>query len=212
MLKQIKGKWVLVSRKTQRPLAYYRGEGKPSEEWVRKQEARIQAFKQMNEAAYMGNLGIHELINFHSKANEQQKKQLQQHIKDKNHQKFKELIKDVTGVKLHDIVKEDFFNLDKAASPILHPFRYRKAADDLRKVLDKKRGEKRHDKLYYASVVAQQHPHVDPKKLLKHVGEEVKPDILPKAGAGQDGTEELVKTYMKDTPGQSLKKFKDYIK
>jgi hypothetical protein len=49
-------------------------------------------------------------------------------------------------------------------------------------------------------------------KLKKIVNEEIKPDILPKAGAGQDGTDELVKTYMKDTPGQNFKKFKDYIK
>jgi len=45
MLKQVNGKWALVSRKTLRPLAYYKGEGKPSEEWVAKQERRIAAFK-----------------------------------------------------------------------------------------------------------------------------------------------------------------------
>lgn len=49
-------------------------------------------------------------------------------------------------------------------------------------------------------------------KYLEKVNEEIKPDILPKAGAGQDGTDELAKTYMKDTPGQNFKKFKDYIK
>lgn len=49
MLKQVDGKWALVSKKTQRPLAYYRGEGKPSDEWVSKQESRIQMFKSMNE-------------------------------------------------------------------------------------------------------------------------------------------------------------------
>jgi len=49
-------------------------------------------------------------------------------------------------------------------------------------------------------------------KLHKSMHEENKSDILPKAGAGQDGTDELVKTYMKDTPGQNFKKFKDYIK
>ena len=92
MLKQVNGKWALVSKKTQRPLAYYKGEGKPSNEWVAKQERRIQFFK--------------------------------------------------------------------------HGF-----------------------------------------------GESVtSPDILPKAGAGAWGTTELVKTYIKDTPGQDFKKFKDYIK
>ena len=91
MLKQVNGRWALVSKKTQRPLAYYKGEGKPSDEWVAKQERRIQFFK--------------------------------------------------------------------------HGF-----------------------------------------------GEESKPDILPKAGAGAWGTTELAKTYIKDTPGQDFKKFKDYIK
>lgn len=45
MLKQVDGKWALLSKKTRRPLAYYRGEGKPSQEWVDKQERRIQSFK-----------------------------------------------------------------------------------------------------------------------------------------------------------------------
>lgn len=49
-------------------------------------------------------------------------------------------------------------------------------------------------------------------KLHKSVMEEISPDILPKAGAGQDGTDELVKTYINDTPGQSLKSFKEYTK
>jgi hypothetical protein len=49
-------------------------------------------------------------------------------------------------------------------------------------------------------------------KLHKSVNEEVKPDILPKSGAGQEGTGELVNTYMNDTPGQGLKKFKDFRK
>jgi len=44
------------------------------------------------------------------------------------------------------------------------------------------------------------------------------PDILPKSGAGQDGTDELRKTYQKDTPGQQVKEprkiasFKTYKK
>ena len=40
--------------------------------------------------------------------------------------------------------------------------------------------------------------------------ESVSPDILPKAGAGQDGTDTLANTYKNDTPGQGLKSFKDY--
>ena len=45
MLQQVDGKWALVSKKTKRPLAYYKGEGKPSDEWVADQERRIQYFK-----------------------------------------------------------------------------------------------------------------------------------------------------------------------
>jgi len=56
--------------------------------------------------------------------------------------------------------------------------------------------------------------HVTGVKLHKSVNEDKKspnPDILPKAGAGQDGTAELVNTYMRDTPGyKKLKRFKDY--
>lgn len=40
-------------------------------------------------------------------------------------------------------------------------------------------------------------------------------DILPKAGAGQEGTDKLVKTYKNDTPGQSEAKidsFNDFVK
>lgn len=49
-------------------------------------------------------------------------------------------------------------------------------------------------------------------KLHKSVMEEVKPDILPKAGAGQWGTNELANNYKKATPGQTITSFKDYTK
>lgn len=45
MLKQVDGKWAFVSRKSGKVLAYYKGEGKPSDEWVAKQERRVQYFK-----------------------------------------------------------------------------------------------------------------------------------------------------------------------
>jgi hypothetical protein len=102
---------------------------------------------ELQEAAYAGNIGIMELIKFQKKASQKQKDMLQLHIQNKQHEKMRKLVADVTGVKLQKIVNE-----------------------------------------------------------------EIKPDILPKAGAGQDGTDTLVKTYMKDTPGQSYKKFRDYIK
>lgn len=157
MLKQVDGKWALVSKKTQRPLAYYRGEGKPSEEWVAKQERRVQFFKHglgesvvdyLTEASYVGNIGIMELVKFHKIASEKQKNLLQSLISKKNNKDAWKLVQDVTGVKLH-----------------------------------------------------------------KSVNEAISPDILPKSGAGQDGTKTLVQSYMNDTPGQTKKKvksFKDY--
>ena len=63
--------------------------------------------KKMNEAAYAGNLGFEELVKFHSKATPQQKKELSSHIKNKKHNEFRDLIHNVTGVKLHKSVNED---------------------------------------------------------------------------------------------------------
>jgi hypothetical protein len=47
VLKQVDGQWALVSKKAGKPLAYYKGEGKPSDDWIAKQERRIQYFKSM---------------------------------------------------------------------------------------------------------------------------------------------------------------------
>ncbi len=146
MLKLVKGKWALVSKKTQRPLAYYKGSGKPSDEWVAKQERRIQFFK---EASYAGNIGIMELVKFYQKASKEEKKKFDFHMKNKQSREAWQIVQDVTGVKLHKSVHEE------KKSP--------------------------------------------------------NPDVLPKSGAGAWGTDELVKTYMKDTPGQ-LKSFREWKK
>ena len=50
------------------------------------------------------------------------------------------------------------------------------------------------------------------KKRLNEEKKSPHPDILPVSGAGQDGTDTLVRTYINDTPGQGLKSFKDYRK
>jgi len=50
MLKKIDGKWAIVSKKSNKPLAYYKGTGKPDEEWVKEQEKRIQYFKNKKES------------------------------------------------------------------------------------------------------------------------------------------------------------------
>ena len=107
--------------------------------WVRN------LLEQLDEASYAGNIGMMELVKFHSKASPKDKSMLQSHIKNKKHKEAWKLVQDVTGEKLH-----------------------------------------------------------------KSVHEEVKPDILPKAGAGQWGTDELANSYRKDTPGQNITKFKDF--
>jgi hypothetical protein len=157
MLVQKDGKWVFVSRKTRRPLAYYRGEGKPSDEWVAKQERRVQYFKHLGES----------LEDFYSKKNPPPMFHVVRnyyHLTDK-------------GYKEHEIINH--FN---------KTFGMKLKKGDIEKHIVKN------------------------IQTFKKIKEEVKPDILPKSGAGQDGTDELVKTYMKDTPGQSYKRFKDYIK
>jgi len=46
VLKQVDGKWALVSKKDpNKVLQYYKGDGKPSQEWVDGVENRIQYFK-----------------------------------------------------------------------------------------------------------------------------------------------------------------------
>ena len=53
MLKKIDGKWALVSKKTNKPLVYYKGVGKPDDEWVKEHEKRIQFFKHKGEVKIM---------------------------------------------------------------------------------------------------------------------------------------------------------------
>lgn len=52
--------------------------------------------------------------------------------------------------------------------------------------------------------------HVTGVELHKSVNE--KQEFVSKAGAGEWGRPESVAKYMKDTPGQNIKKFKNYIK
>ena len=44
-LRKIHKRWAIVSKKEGKPLVYFKGEGKPSKEWVKKQERRIEYFK-----------------------------------------------------------------------------------------------------------------------------------------------------------------------
>lgn len=49
-VKKVDGRWALVSRKSEKVLAYYNGEGEPSDDWIRKQERRIQYFSEVGSA------------------------------------------------------------------------------------------------------------------------------------------------------------------
>lgn len=70
----------------------------------------MQEFKEyveLNEAAYAGNIGIMELIKFKQKANDKEKKEFDDHLKNKRHKDAWETVQRVTGVKLHKSVSEE---------------------------------------------------------------------------------------------------------
>ena len=73
-------------------------------------------FSEFNEAVYAGNVGVMEIIQFHKKATPAQKKQLQSHIQNKKHKEFRDLIQNVTGVKLHKSVNEKQEFVSKAGA------------------------------------------------------------------------------------------------
>jgi hypothetical protein len=70
----------------------------------------MQDFKEyvgLNEAAYAGNIGIMELIKFKQKANDKEKKEFDDHLKNKRHKDAWDTVQRVTGVKLHKSVSEE---------------------------------------------------------------------------------------------------------
>ena len=52
------------------------------------------------EAAYKGNIGFEEMINFYRKATPEEKKKMEEIVKNNNWNAYKKLIKDVLGVSL----------------------------------------------------------------------------------------------------------------
>jgi hypothetical protein len=79
-------------------------------------------------------------------------------------------------------------------SKVTHKKGYDKAKELLQMVIDRKKKDKsiRHDMEYYAAQIAKQFDGVDARTLAKMVSEE--------GGAGEWGTDKLVKKYKKDTP------------
>ena len=65
------------------------------------------SYEEFNEAVYSGNIGMVELIKFHKSATPEQKKQLRSHIDQKKTKEAWNLIRNVTGVKLHKSVSEE---------------------------------------------------------------------------------------------------------
>ena len=64
-------------------------------------------FQEFDEATYVGNIGAMELVKFHKSATPEQKKQLQSHINQKKTKEAWNLVRSVTGVKLHKSVGEE---------------------------------------------------------------------------------------------------------
>jgi len=54
----------------------------------------------LTEAAYAGNMGIMEMIEFYKKATKNQIKEMEKAAKDKDWEAFRSIIKDVLGVEL----------------------------------------------------------------------------------------------------------------
>ncbi len=62
---------------------------------------KLQDLKQLDEAAYPGNLGMMEMFKFYQVASDEQKKLMKSLISKKLFDKAWELLQQVTGVKLH---------------------------------------------------------------------------------------------------------------
>ena len=62
----------------------------------------------VDEAAYVGNIGAMEMFKFFEKANAQQKDKLKEFIRKKENKAAWQLVQDVTGVKLHKSVHEEY--------------------------------------------------------------------------------------------------------
>jgi len=103
------------------------------------------------------------------------------------------------GYQDHPSITEDWFSklMNKY---LLKPRTYQTAKQILRQVLDrkKKEGQLKHSIEYYAQRIAQNFKGVDARELAKMVTEE--------HGAGEEGTDELVKKYVKDTPHMEIQR------
>lgn len=60
----------------------------------------MKSFKFLREAAYRGNIGFSEMVEFYKKATKEQEQEMDKAIAGNNWEKFRKIIQDVLGVKL----------------------------------------------------------------------------------------------------------------
>jgi len=172
--------------------------------------------EQITEAGYVGNIGIMELVKFQQKASPEQKKMLQSYIDKKKVKDAWKLVQDVTGMKLHKSVTEQVYRGDW----VRHPenqwnIGQIQSIDNDQALVTWKKIDKRKKAVSSTHHVKDlQHARREFSQLKQptHHKESVSSDILPKAGAGQLGTNTLANTYKSGTPeqGRKIKRFKDY--
>jgi ribosomal protein L21E len=141
---------------------------------------------------------------------------LQSYIDKKKVKDAWKLVQDVTGMKLHKSVTEAVYHGDW----VRHPDnqwqigQIQNIKNDQAEVVWKKIDKRKKAVVSTHHVKDLQHARREFSQLNQptHHKEMVSPDILPKAGAGQDGTATLVNTYKNDTPGQGrkIKTFKEF--
>ena len=76
----------------------------------------MKSFHQIQEAAYVGNLGFSEMVAFYKKANKDEEKQMDVAVKKNDYSLFKQLIKKVLGVTLKWKRSNYFWKLVKLSS------------------------------------------------------------------------------------------------
>jgi len=120
----------------------------------------------------------------------------------------KDLADKVRGESVNESVEESKMgdDIDTLKSKTVQKKRYSTAAKILKDIIKKKKKEAaskgvpvRHGKEYYAGVVAKQY-NVNPRVLRVMAEELILAEDLEQGGAGEEGTDALVKKYKKDTP------------
>ena len=172
--------------------------------------------EQLSESGYVGNIGIMELVKFQQKASPEQKKMLKSLIDRKKAIEAWQLVQDVTGVKLHKSIHEAVYRGDWVRHPD-NPWKIgqiQNIKNDHAEVMWKKVDKRKKAVTTTHHVKDLQHARSEFSQLNQptHHKEMVSPDILPVSGAGQWGTDKLRQNYQRNTPGQTVTRFKDYTK